>query len=48
MGDERVLSDLEISAIHANFALNADRSLKTLGITWNARDDTLHYLVHPF
>ncbi|XP_025997421.1 uncharacterized protein LOC113005763 [Solenopsis invicta] len=41
--DKRVVNDLPISALHENFALDTDRALKTLGVTWNARDDKIYY-----
>lgn len=45
--DERIINDLPEGALHANFVMNLDHSLKTLGITWNARDDKIQYFVHP-
>ncbi|XP_011691571.1 PREDICTED: uncharacterized protein LOC105452295 [Wasmannia auropunctata] len=44
--DERIVNDLITSALHANFTLNVDRSLKTLGVTWNARGDQICYSAH--
>jgi len=41
--DERIINDLEAKALHANFTLNADRELKTLGVMWNAQDDEICY-----
>ncbi|XP_018312448.1 uncharacterized protein, partial [Mycetomoellerius zeteki] len=41
--NECVINDLASNALHANFTLNADRALRTLGIVWNARDDTICY-----
>jgi len=41
-----VLKDLESNALHANVALNVDRTLKTLGITWSIRDDKIYYSTH--
>ena len=43
--DERVINDLTTSVSHTNFALNADRFLKTLGITWS--DDKIYYSIQP-
>ncbi|XP_011688916.1 PREDICTED: uncharacterized protein LOC105450668 [Wasmannia auropunctata] len=43
--DERVIGDLASGAVHANLRLDEDRSLKTLGIMWNARDDRILYSV---
>ncbi|XP_011859829.1 PREDICTED: uncharacterized protein LOC105557255 [Vollenhovia emeryi] len=43
--DERVINDLASNALHTNLVLNVDRSVKTLGITWNTRDDQMHYAV---
>ncbi|XP_011883943.1 PREDICTED: uncharacterized protein LOC105571080 [Vollenhovia emeryi] len=45
--DERVVNDLDSNALHTNLVLNVDRSVKTLGITWNTRDDQMHYAVRP-
>jgi len=45
--DERIVKDLSTGALHANFVLEMDRSLKTLGIIWNARDDKICYVAHP-
>lgn len=45
--DKRVINDLESKALHANFVLNGDHTLKTLGIMWNAHDDKIHYKAHP-
>jgi len=45
--DERVISDLKTEALHANFVLNVDHTLKTLGVTWNTRDDKIHYTTRP-
>ncbi|XP_039315361.1 uncharacterized protein LOC105205344 [Solenopsis invicta] len=44
--DERVVNDLTTNALHANFILNIDRSLKTLRITWKAREDKICYSAH--
>lgn len=43
--DTRVIHDLSNNALHANYELGNDRSLKTLGISWNTHDDKLHYSV---
>ena len=45
--EKRVIHDLPISALHENFALNADRALKTLGVTWNGQDDKIYYSTKP-
>ncbi|XP_067208500.1 uncharacterized protein [Linepithema humile] len=45
--DERVINDLESKALHANFALNGNHTLKTLGVKWSTHDDKLHYMTHP-
>ncbi|XP_071576788.1 uncharacterized protein [Temnothorax nylanderi] len=45
--DERVVNDLPTNELHADFVLNLDRSLKTLGMTWSTRDDKICYLAHP-
>ncbi|XP_066583634.1 uncharacterized protein [Prorops nasuta] len=41
--DERIIKDLPTEAIHTNFILNMDKTLKTLGISWNATDDKICY-----
>lgn len=41
--DERIINDLENNALHASFTLNTDRALKTLGVTWNTRNDEICY-----
>lgn len=38
-----MISDLKSEVLHANFVLNVDHTLKTLGVTWNTRDDKIHY-----
>jgi len=43
--EERVVGDLAADVLHAGFAFDGDRSLKTLGITWRAREDELRYSV---
>ncbi|XP_011687096.1 PREDICTED: uncharacterized protein LOC105449538 [Wasmannia auropunctata] len=46
--DVRIINDLPSNTLHANFALNVDRTLKTLGVTWSTRDDKIYYSTHPF
>lgn len=41
--DERVINDLDSKAVHKNFVADADRSLKTLGVSWRAPDDKIYY-----
>ncbi|XP_039306760.1 uncharacterized protein LOC113004056 [Solenopsis invicta] len=41
--DERIIHDLESTALHENFTIRIDRDLKTLGITWSAKNDKLYY-----
>lgn len=41
--DERVINDLATMTLHANLIHDEDCSLKTLGITWSARDDQIRY-----
>lgn len=43
-----IINDLPSNALHANFALNVDRTLRTLGVTWNTRDDKIYYSTRPF
>ncbi|XP_039311874.1 uncharacterized protein LOC105204988 [Solenopsis invicta] len=45
--DKRVINDLPMNALHENFALNTDRALKTLGVSWNTRDDGIYYSTNP-
>ncbi|XP_011858514.1 PREDICTED: uncharacterized protein LOC105556056 [Vollenhovia emeryi] len=45
--DTRVIDDLSSNALHANFVFNVDPAVKTLGITWNTRDDKMYYSVRP-
>ncbi|XP_077278038.1 uncharacterized protein LOC143906111 [Temnothorax americanus] len=45
--DERIISDLASNALHANFVLNTDRSLKTLGVSWNTQDNKIYYSAYP-
>jgi len=41
--DERIINDLAPGALHASFVLNVNRTLKTLGVTWNAHNDMILY-----
>lgn len=41
--DERIIHDLESTALHESFTIRIDRDLKTLGITWSAKNDKLYY-----
>jgi len=45
--DERLIDDLPTRALHTGVVLDAERSLKTLGITWGVRDDQICYTTHP-
>ncbi|XP_070527734.1 uncharacterized protein [Cardiocondyla obscurior] len=45
--DLRIINDLSIEAVHKNLTLNSDRSLKTLGVSWNTSDDKIYYSAHP-
>jgi len=45
--DERIIDDLASSALHANFTFDADRSLKTLSITWSTQDNKIRYSTRP-
>ncbi|XP_011858455.1 PREDICTED: uncharacterized protein LOC105556009 [Vollenhovia emeryi] len=45
--EKNVIKDLADSEIHANFTVEIDRSLKTLGITWNTHTDKICYSTHP-
>jgi len=45
--DERLIDDLPARALHTGVVLDADRSLKTLGITWSVHDDQIRYTTHP-
>ncbi|XP_066600697.1 uncharacterized protein [Prorops nasuta] len=45
--DLSIIKDLPSNSIHANYILNIDNNLKTLGITWNARDDKFYYTPNP-
>jgi len=42
---KRIVNDLAANVLHAGFVFDGDQSLKTLGITWRARDDELRYFV---
>jgi hypothetical protein len=44
--NERIIEDLTTSALHSSFVLGIDRSLKTLGVIWRARDDKICYSAH--
>ncbi|XP_018301866.1 uncharacterized protein [Mycetomoellerius zeteki] len=43
--EERVINDLATGALHVGFTFDGDRSLKTLGVTWCARNDEIRYSV---
>lgn len=45
--DKRVIIDLPNSALHTNYALKDDHSLKMLGLSWNTSDDKICYDMHP-
>ncbi|XP_018401191.1 PREDICTED: uncharacterized protein LOC108778481 [Cyphomyrmex costatus] len=45
--DERIIEGMASDALHASFVVDMDRSLKTLGITWNAREDKICYVAYP-
>ncbi|XP_067214205.1 uncharacterized protein [Linepithema humile] len=45
--DNRIIIDLDESAVNSNLIIDKNNYLKTLGISWHARDDTLRYSVHP-
>lgn len=45
--DTRIIHDLPNKALHEKYRLGDDHSLKTLGISWNVRDDKIHYLTRP-
>lgn len=45
--DLRVINDLSDKAVHMNLTLDVDRSLKTLGVSWNTNDDKIYYVTHP-
>ncbi|XP_025996386.2 uncharacterized protein LOC113005268 [Solenopsis invicta] len=46
--DDRIIKDLSSNALHANFILNRDTNLKTLGVVWDTREDKIYYSAHPF
>ena len=39
--DDRIINDLSSSVLHANFVLNRDTNLKTLGVVWDTREDKI-------
>ncbi|XP_070521658.1 uncharacterized protein [Cardiocondyla obscurior] len=41
--DLRVINDLSNEVIHKNLTLKIDQALKTLGVSWNTRDDRIYY-----
>ncbi|XP_012538966.1 uncharacterized protein LOC105838152 [Monomorium pharaonis] len=41
--DTRVVQNLSNNALHANYVLGDDQSLKMLGISWNTRNDKICY-----
>ncbi|XP_011877310.1 PREDICTED: uncharacterized protein LOC105567228, partial [Vollenhovia emeryi] len=45
--NSRAIDDLSDNALHANFVLDGDYSLKTLGISWSTRDDKICYTTQP-
>ncbi|XP_011859184.1 PREDICTED: uncharacterized protein LOC105556702 [Vollenhovia emeryi] len=45
--DARVVDDLPNHVLHANYILTDDRSLKTLGISWNTINDKIRYSTNP-
>jgi len=45
--NDEVINNLKSNTLHANVVLNVDHTLKTLGITWNTRDDKIYYSTHP-
>jgi len=45
--DLRVINDLSDKVLYMNLTLNIDRSLKTLGISWDTGDDKIYYSAHP-
>ncbi|XP_067208930.1 uncharacterized protein [Linepithema humile] len=45
--ERQIINDLESKNVNANIALDKDNPLKTLGVTWRARNDVLSYSVHP-
>lgn len=45
--DSRVINDLPNNTLHAIYSLGDNQSLKTLGITWNTRDDKICYFARP-
>ncbi|XP_070515381.1 uncharacterized protein [Cardiocondyla obscurior] len=45
--DLRVINDLSDEAIHKSLTLDDDKSLKTIGVSWNTYDDKIYYSAHP-
>ncbi|XP_036146050.1 uncharacterized protein LOC118646705 [Monomorium pharaonis] len=45
--DARIINDLDTRAQHANFIFKIDSALKTLGISWNTREDKICYCAKP-
>lgn len=45
--DTRVIQDLPNNILHACYSLGDDQSLKTLGISWNTRNDRICYFARP-
>ncbi|XP_018403789.1 PREDICTED: uncharacterized protein LOC108780532 [Cyphomyrmex costatus] len=43
--EKRIIEDLSPDAMNANLVLDKTNALKTLGISWSARADMLHYAV---
>ncbi|XP_036148390.1 uncharacterized protein LOC118647475 [Monomorium pharaonis] len=44
--DARIINDLPNHALHASYVFADERNLKTLGISWNTRDDKIYYSTH--
>ena len=44
--DPRILYELNGSEINTHLQLNDDKTLKTLGISWNANNDSIIYTVN--
>ncbi|XP_039303445.1 uncharacterized protein LOC113004455 [Solenopsis invicta] len=45
--DERCVNDLAVGALHTKFTFGGDRSLRTLGVVWCARNDEICYSIRP-
>lgn len=45
--DECIIDGLDSSVIHKNFIIDADRTLKTLDVSWKAAGDKFYYVVQP-